>query len=238
MSTDWEKVADGAMEKTEKELSAGIERLITGNLAKLFPNPADAEKVRELCLQVRVKSSYNERIAVFKALSASLGSTLGAAVKKAMFPLILMMLVLTGQVRAQVEPVTPPVKTSSLFDFGDFFKNVRGGYTMNQHQQLSTVFYTPWKVFHTKEKLPLASINLGYDGLQKRPLVAIGMRADNLDSLLWNGKWGKEHVTTAKLPSLEFGPFVSVWPVKTDTGYKLDVSYGAALAIGFSIGSN
>lgn len=152
--------------------------------------------------------------------------------------LIAMLMAATAPAGAQaiVEPPAPAIQSTSLFDFGDFFANVRGGYAINQHQQLSTVFYTPWKVFHTKANLPLASINLGYDGLQKRPLVAIGLRADNLDSLLWNGKWGKEHVTTAKLPSLEFGPFVSLWPVKTDTGYKLDVSYGAALAIGFSIG--
>jgi hypothetical protein len=129
-----------------------------------------------------------------------------------------------------------PINKTSLFDFGDFFANVRGGYAINQHLELSTVFYTPWKIFHTSAGLPLASINLGYDGLQKRPLVAAGLRLDNLDSLLWNGKWGKAHVTTSKMPSFELGPFVSMWPIKTDNGYKLDVSFGVAAAIGFGLG--
>lgn len=232
MSTDWNKIAASAAEKTDKELAAGIEKLMGADIGKLFPAPADAAKVRELIQAIRVKTAYNERVAAFKAISATMGADLLKMVKGAMFALVLCLLAGIGQASAQ----EAPAKTS-LFDFGDFFANVRGGYAINQHQQISTVFYTPWKVFHTKADLPLASINLGYDGLQKRPLVAIGLRADNLDSLLWNGKWGKEHVTTAKLPSLEFGPFISLWPVKTDTGYKLDVSYGAALAIGFSIGS-
>lgn len=279
--TDWTKVGENAADKTDKELAAGIERLITSDIGKLFPVPADAAKIRLLCQHIRVKTAYNERVAAFKAISATLGGDLLTTVKKAMFPLILMVLAFVGQVGAQeaavgekppligtitltsspgslpaveftptpkrelpppmesvtVAPSPPTDSKTSLFDFGDFFANVRGGYAMNQHMELSTVFYTPWKVFHTADDLTLASINLGYDGLQKRPLVAIGLRADNIDSLLWNGKWGKAHVTTAKLPSLEFGPFVSLWPVKTANGYKLDVSYGAALAIGFSIGS-
>lgn len=233
---DWKKIANNAGDKVDAELAAGLDRLAKKDLTGLFPVPADKAKVEGLIKAINASSSYNERVAAFKAVAAVLGADALKMLKGAMLAL-LVCLAFAPAARAQVvEPPAPVVQTTSLFDFGDFFANVRGGYAINQHQQLSTVFYTPWKVFHTKEKLPLASINLGYDGLQKRPLVAVGLRADNLDSLLWNGKWGKEHVTTAKLPSLEFGPFVSVWPVKTDKGYKLDVSYGAALAIGFSIG--
>lgn len=233
--TDWKKVGDEAAAKVDAELAAGLEKLGKRDISGLFPDPADKAKVDALIKKINATSSYNERAAAFKAVAATLGADALKMLKGAMLAL-LVCLAFAPAARAQVVEPPAPVQTTSLFDFGDFFANVRGGYAINHHQQLSTVFYTPWKVFHTKDDMPLASINLGYDGLQKRPLVAIGLRADNLDSLLWNGKWGKEHVTTAKLPSLEFGPFISLWPVKTDKGYKLDVSYGAALAIGFSIG--
>jgi hypothetical protein len=122
---------------------------------------------------------------------------------------------------------------TSLFNWGDLFSNMRGGYAINQHLQRSTVFYTPFKSFHRSDGLELASINVGYDGLQRRPLVAAGLRLDNLDSLLWAGPWGKAHVTTAKLPSFEFGPYISAWPMKTTNGYKIDMYYGFVAAMGF-----
>lgn len=171
-----------------------------------------------------VKSIKNSHIKYLREKSKSK--------KDNMKKIICLLMLMTGS--AQAQEVIP--NKTSLFNFGDFFANVRGGYAINQHMQLSTVFYTPWKVFHTTDKLALASVNLGYDGLKKRPLVAIGLRLDNIDSLLWKGKWGKAHVSTAKLPSFELGPFVSMWPIKTDSGYKIDVSFGATAAIGFDLG--
>jgi len=133
---------------------------------------------------------------------------------------------------------TVPVKAAdtSLFNFGDFFGSMRAGYAINQHLEKSTVLYTPFKSFHNTAGLELLNINIGYDGLQKRPLVAAGLRMDNIDGIVWGGAWGKAHVTTAKLPSFEFGPYISGWPIKTDNGYKMSFFYGVAAAIGFQTG--
>ncbi len=122
---------------------------------------------------------------------------------------------------------------SSLFNAGDFLSGTRAGYAINQHLERSAVFYKPFKSFRTTAGLELVNLNAGYDGLQKRPLLALGLRLDNLDSLLWSGTWGRKHVVTAKLPTFEFGPYASVWPIKTSKGYAVSFFYGVAGAIGF-----
>lgn len=38
--TEWDKVADGAAEQTDKELAAGLERLGNKDITGLFPDPA------------------------------------------------------------------------------------------------------------------------------------------------------------------------------------------------------
>lgn len=86
---DWSKVASESAEKTDKELAAGIEKLMAADIGKLFPAPADAAKVRELIQVVRVKTAYNERAAAFKAVAATLGSDALKVLKAAMMGLLL-----------------------------------------------------------------------------------------------------------------------------------------------------
>lgn len=125
-------------------------------------------------------------------------------------------------------------RCESLFDFGNFFSSVRAGYVINQHGQKSEIFYTAIQVFHNKEKIEYASLNIGYEGLLKRPVVSVGLRADNLFPLVWGtGGWAKDHITTAKLPTFECGPYVSVWPKGDGNLWHMDLWYGLSAAIGF-----
>lgn len=124
---------------------------------------------------------------------------------------------------------------TSLFNVGEFLTGMRAGYAINQHLEKSTVFYKTVKSFRTIEGMELVTMSIGYDGLQKRPLLAVGLRVDNLDSLLWNGTWGKAHVVSAKLPTFEFGPYASAWPIKTSKGYAVDFYYGVVAALGFDL---
>lgn len=234
--TDWEKTAEGAADKTDKELAAGLDKLMAVNTAALFPVPADKAKVDDLIKKIKTATAYNERIAIFKAAGLTLGEGLLKAVKKVMLTLLLG-LIAAGWVAAQVStiPAEPPLSTTttSLFDFGNFFKALRGGYSFNQHLEKSTVFYTAVQSFHDLAGLEMVTLNAGYDGASKRPVFLIGDRLDNQIPKIWGGKWGKAHVTTASLPTIEFGPYVSGWPIKTGHGYKIDVNYGVVLAIGF-----
>lgn len=104
---------------------------------------------------------------------------------------------------------------------------------MNQHGQRSEIFYTAVQRFHNKAGMDFLSLNVGYETALKRPAVTAGLRLDNILPLTWSGEWGRDHVTTAKLPTFEFGPYVSAWPKSADNLWQLDVFYGISLAVGF-----
>lgn len=89
MTTNWDKVADGAMEKVDAELEAGLEKLRTKNIEGLFPAPADREQVEALIKVLNSNSSRNEKAAAFKAAAAKLGSDALKMLKGAMLGLLL-----------------------------------------------------------------------------------------------------------------------------------------------------
>jgi len=126
-----------------------------------------------------------------------------------------------------------PSAAASLLNFGEFFSSVRAGYVINQHGEKSEIFYTPVQVFHNRAGVEFVSINAGYESEPKRPALSLGVRADNIIPLIWGGEWGKAHVTTAKLPTLEFGPYVSTWPKGDGNLWHLDFWYGLSVAVGF-----
>lgn len=228
MTTDWNKIGENAADKTDKELAAGIERLITSDIGKLFPVPADAAKVRLLCQQIRVKTAYNERVAAFKAISVTLGADLLKSVLKVMAGLMLALLIGMGRVEAQ-----EVARDTSLFNFGDFFQSIRAGYGIDQKGQKSDIYYTAFQRYHNKVGVDFLTLNIGYNGAEQHPVFMTGIRLDNIIPLIWGGSWGKAHVTTAKLPTFEFGPFVSAWPKSSADMWHLEIKYGLGIAIGF-----
>lgn len=124
------------------------------------------------------------------------------------------------------------VCVETLFDFGSFFSSARAGYAINQHLEKSAIFYTAIQSYHQGD-IEIVNLNVGYETLNKRPLLSLSARFDNIIPRLWGSDWGKAHISTAQLPTIEFGPYLSGWPVKTLNGYKIDVAYGVALAVGF-----
>lgn len=118
-------------------------------------------------------------------------------------------------------------------NFADFFTKTRLAYSVDQHYSRSTVLYSAYKRFHTVDGVEYANLNVGYDTTNKHPVLGVGLRADNLDSMLWGGPWGRAHVTSAKMPAVEAGPYFSFWPTVKDGKVHLDFWYGLMAAIGF-----
>lgn len=127
----------------------------------------------------------------------------------------------------------PAMAGTNLFNYGEFFKSMRAGYSVNQHGQSSEILYTALQTFHSKDGIDFLALNIGYEAAMKRPAVTMGVRVDNILPLLWRGEWGRAHVTTAKLPTIEFGPYASFWPKSSSDLWKLDTYYGLNLAVGF-----
>jgi hypothetical protein len=122
----------------------------------------------------------------------------------------------------------------TLFDFGGLFSSARAGYAINQDLEKSEIFYTAIQSYHQGD-IELINLDAGYEALNKCPLLALNVRLDNIIPRLWGSDWGKAHISTAKLPTIEFGPFLSGWPIRTTNGYRIEMSYGISVAIGFAV---
>ena len=246
MTTDWGKVAGGAAEQTDKELADGLEKLANKDITGLFPDPADKAKVDGLIAKIKANTAYNERLAAFKAVAATLGGDALKTLKGAMLALVVCLFWGYGHAQAQegvpvgtaiaASPAQETLVSESapLFNFGDFFHSMRAGYAIDQHGKSTAIWYTAVYDFHNTAGVSMITFNVGYESQLKRPSTMIGLRLDNMVPLLWSGKWGHAHVTTAKLPTLEIlAPWISLWPKSIDNLWNLDIRYGAGLAVGF-----
>ena len=146
---------------------------------------------------------------------------------------IIMLVGLSYSVGAQVIDGQSPPVSNALFNFGDLLHSMRAGYAVDQHGKKSEVYYTAVYDFHNTAGVSFTTFNIGYEGIGKHPILMTGVRLDNILPLIWSGDWGKKHVSTAKLPTFEFGPFVSIWPINSDNLWKMNFKYGIAGAIGF-----
>lgn len=200
--TDWNNIAGDAAGKTDKELAAGIEKLLSADIGKLFPAPADAAKVRELIQAIRVKTAYNERVAAFKAITATLGGDLLAVVKKAMLCLALVLLAGLGQVQAQLapEPITAIDLNAPLAD-------ARIGLAWNHRGEQLGVAYVPLMYWVGGDGQEYATLNLGAtDKLatgRAGYLVSVGPRIDTLFRKAAGTKFSQKHLRFAVLPPIQ-----------------------------------
>jgi len=215
--TDWEKVGEAAAEQTDKELEAGINKLLTINTTELFPEPVDREKVNEMIKAINAKSSYNERAAAFKAIGATLGADLFKVVKAAIFGLVLALLAGTGMARAQSEPIKAIDMNAPLAD-------ARIGLAWDMAGEQLGVAYVPviYIVGSTTGR-EYATINMGASDVLSTGkagyLVSIGARMDTIFAKLSETKFAKKYLRFAILPPLQISPTLITSDFKKFTPY-------------------
>ena len=201
MATDWGKVADNAGDKVDAELAAGLDRLSKKDLTGLFPVPADKAKIDGLIKTINASSSYNERVAAFKAVAAVLGTDALKMLKGAMLAL-LVCLAFAPAARAQVaEPAITAI------DLNAPLADARMGLAWDGAGDQLGVAYVPLVYWVGAEAQEYATLNLGAsDKLSNGRagyLVSAGPRIDTLFLKLAGTSFAKKHLRFAILPPLQ-----------------------------------
>lgn len=195
---NWDEEADKAAEKADAKLSAGVEKLLGMDLAKAFPNPADAKMVGHLVQAIKSKTDKNERVAAFKAIGVTLGVDLFKAVRKLILASVLVVLAGAGMAQAQMKTL----------DLSNPLADPRAGFSWDGAGGRFGVAYVPVMYWIGESSgLEYATINWGAsDNLEngrKTMLVSIGPRIDNVFTWLAGGSFAKKHLRFAALPPVQ-----------------------------------
>jgi len=200
MPTNWDDVAGDAAAQTDKELEAGLNKLMAADTAKLFPNPIDREKVNALIKTIRQETNYNKRAAAFKGIMVTIGADLAKVVKAAMLTLAVFFLIGAGRAMAQIEPITAIDLSAPLAD-------ARMGLAWNGSGKQLGVAYVPLMYWVGSEGQEYATLNLGtsdrLDTGKAGYLVSAGPRIDTLFVKLAGTKFAQKHLRFAILPPLQ-----------------------------------
>jgi len=121
-------------------------------------------------------------------------------------------------------------ETSSLFgmlDLSSFFNNIRSAAYVNMKKEVFLGGHVPViSIIGRKTKLEYVNFNLGgaYSKVDKKTdiMVSIGFRLDNYLAKLDN----YPNIRTAKMPSVEIGPFFSYAFGSTMAGGMVAVGFG------------
>lgn len=195
--TDWNDVADGAGEKTDKELAARLDKLLTADLGKLFPNPADRDKVAGLIAKIKANTAYNERVAAFKAVAATLGGDALKTLKGAILALILALI------------CSPACRAADMtaIDLNAPLADARIGLAWDKHGERLGVAYVPLMYWVGGQVQEYATLNLGAGDKLKNGntsyLVSVGPRLDTLFVKMSGTKFAQRHLRFALLPPLQ-----------------------------------
>jgi len=196
--TNWDEEADKAADKADAKLAAGVEKLLGMDLAKAFPNPADAKRVAELVRAIKSKTDKNERVAAFKAIGVTLGMNLFKSVQKAILGLVLIIIAGVSVANAQVKAL----------DLNNPLADPRAGFSWDGDGGRMGVAYVPIMYWIGEDSgLEYATLNWGAsDDLsngKKTMLVTIGPRIDNVFTWLAGGSFAKRHLRFAVLPPVQ-----------------------------------
>ena len=117
---------------------------------------------------------------------------------------------------------------NETFDLSSFLQQLRPAYVFDQHHQNLEAVYEPLVDFHTASGLSMVQIDLGavIDPVTNigGMMVAVPFNTISLADRIFTNTWIKNHVSIAKLPNLELGPYGS-W-----SGTRLGWTYGGFVA--------
>ena len=202
--TDWDNVAGDAAAQTDKELEAGLNKLMAADISKLFPNPIDREKVNALVKTIRQETNYNKRAAAFKGIMVTIGADLAKAVKAAMLTLAVFFLIGAG--RAAAEDITV-----SGVNIKDLVSNTRIGVWLPfEGGKTFKTIYTPLINFHDAAGVEYVVLDVGSAApgelTQGYAFLGLGVRLDNiLAKSMGLSNWIKAHFSAVELPAIEAG---------------------------------
>jgi len=256
----YDDISKDAANQTDEELEEGLsklEGLSEEKLHKLCPDVGDFYKLKDMIAKVKASTNYNARVTAFKDFAKGAGENLLKVAKKAMLPLLCFCL-LFGQAFAAtvggfdttmhelkiIENKIVVEESNPMIDFKKLIKNTRTGFFINQHMDRLIGIYTSIQRFYFndakkfEDKTEIANINLGYMkredvGDKDSPMLSTSARLDSLIRKAWQGRWGRAHVRTANLPTLEFSLYGTLWLEKVDGKLRVDGYYGFGLAFGF-----
>lgn len=115
---------------------------------------------------------------------------------------------------AMAQSVSPSMDLPLLnktVDLASVVNNMHACYVFDQHRSHLAGAYLPGLNLHTASGVEMASLNVGAiwqaDNGVGGPMVAVGIRFDNLAQRAYGNSWVATHTSMTKLPAVEVGPF-------------------------------
>lgn len=115
-------------------------------------------------------------------------------------------------------------------DIASIFSKTRAGTLFTAQGMTLATVYAPLVSVHDSQNVEYINLNVGgamnLEDAKASPLLALGFRLDSVIKRMGNyNTWIKEHVSTANLPPIEFGPAISWYSPSHEWIYGINAAF-------------